>query len=78
MRLNEGCVISALMGSALRRENLTIFGVMSQTRFFCYGDDEFKGIYRFLLSDYLEPVNNGNSNEITKLAETMQKTFYKE
>lgn len=84
MRLNDGRVIPAFMGQALRGEDLTVFGDGSQTRSFCYVDDEIEGIYRLLMSDYTLPVNIGNPNEITikdfaeeiiKLTGTDQKSF---
>ncbi|MEL0651815.1 UDP-glucuronic acid decarboxylase family protein [Algibacter sp. TI.3.09] len=87
MRLNDGRVIPAFMGQALRGEDLTIFGDGSQTRSFCYVDDQVEGIYRLLLSDYTEPVNIGNPHEISikdfaeeiiKLTGTDQKVIYKE
>ena len=87
MRLNDGRVIPAFMGQALRGEDLTIFGDGSQTRSFCYVDDQVEGIYRLLLSDYAEPVNIGNpyeisikdfAEEIIKLTGTNQKVVYKE
>ena len=87
MRLNDGRVIPAFMGQALRGEDLTIFGDGSQTRSFCYVDDQVEGIYKLLLSDYTYPVNIGNPYEITikefaeeiiKLTGTSQKTVYKE
>ncbi|NMH89322.1 UDP-glucuronic acid decarboxylase family protein [Flavivirga algicola] len=87
MRLNDGRVIPAFMGQALRGEDLTIFGDGSQTRSFCYVDDQVEGIYRLLLSDYASPVNIGNPHEITikdfaeeiiKLTGTGQKIIYKE
>ncbi|MFP2997934.1 UDP-glucuronic acid decarboxylase family protein [Spongiivirga sp. MCCC 1A20706] len=86
MRLNDGRVIPAFMGQALRGEDLTIFGDGSQTRSFCYVDDQVEGIYRLLLSDYALPVNIGNPHEITikdfaqeiiKLTGTDQKLTYK-
>jgi dTDP-glucose 4,6-dehydratase len=87
MRLNDGRVIPAFMGQALRGEDLTIFGDGSQTRSFCYVDDQVEGIYRLLLSDYVYPVNIGNPHEITikdfaeeiiKLTGTTQKVIYKD
>ncbi len=87
MRLNDGRVIPAFMGQALRGENLTIFGDGMQTRSFCYVGDQVEGIYRLLLSDYTYPVNIGNPHEITikdfaeeiiKLTGTEQKVIYKE
>jgi len=67
MRLNDGRVLPAFIGQALRGENLTVFGDGSQTRSFCYVDDLVEGIYRLLHSDYHEPVNIGNPSEITIL-----------
>jgi dTDP-glucose 4,6-dehydratase len=85
MRLNDGRVLPAFIGQALRGEDLTIFGDGTQTRSFCYVDDLVEGIYRLLHSDYVYPVNIGNPNEITmndfaqeiiKLTGTNQKIVY--
>lgn len=85
MRLDDGRVLPAFMGQALRGEDLTIFGDGSQTRSFCYVDDLVEGIYRLLLSDYHLPMNIGNPSEITisdfaeeiiKLTGTKQKVIY--
>lgn len=85
MRLNDGRVLPAFIGQALRGEDLTIFGDGSQTRSFCYVDDLVDGIHRLLLSDHSEPVNIGNPSEITisqfaeeiiKLTGTNQKVCY--
>jgi dTDP-glucose 4,6-dehydratase len=85
MRLNDGRVLPAFIGQALRGEDLTIFGDGTQTRSFCYVDDLVEGIYRLLHSDYVFPVNIGNPNEITmndfaqeiiKLTGTDQKIVY--
>jgi len=65
MRLNDGRALPAFIGQALRGENLTVFGDGSQTRSFCYVDDQVEGIYRLLLSDYHLPVNIGNPDEIS-------------
>ncbi len=65
MRLNDGRVLPAFIGQALRGEDFTVFGDGSQTRSFCYVDDLVEGIYRLLLSDVVEPVNIGNPDEIT-------------
>ena len=67
MRLNDGRVLPAFIGQALRGEDLTIFGDGSQTRSFCYVDDLMDGIYRLLHSDYSEPMNIGNPSEISIL-----------
>lgn len=65
MRLNDGRVLPAFIGQALRGEDLTVFGDGSQTRSFCYVDDQVDGIFRLLMSDYNLPVNIGNPDEIT-------------
>ena len=67
MRLNDGRVLPAFIGQALRGEDLTVFGDGSQTRSFCYVDDLVEGIYRLLNSDCVDPVNIGNPNEISIL-----------
>jgi len=86
MRLNDGRVLPAFIGQALRGEDLTAFGDGSQTRSFCYVDDLVEGIYRLLMSDCADPVNIGNPSEITindfaqeiiRLTGTNQKVVYK-
>jgi len=67
MRLNDGRVVPAFMGQALRGEDLTVFGNGSQTRSFTYIDDQVEGIFRLLMSDYVEPINIGNPDETTIL-----------
>lgn len=86
MRLNDGRALPAFIGQALRGEDLTVFGDGSQTRSFCYVDDLVEGIYRLLMSEYAQPVNVGNPDEISlkefaeeiiKLTATDQKIVYK-
>jgi dTDP-glucose 4,6-dehydratase len=67
MRLNDGRVVPAFIGQALRGEDLTVFGDGKQTRSFCYVDDMIEGLYRLLFCDYVEPVNLGNPDELTIL-----------
>ncbi|MCA8972767.1 MAG: GDP-mannose 4,6-dehydratase, partial [Planctomycetes bacterium] len=67
MRLEDGRVLPAFMGQALRGEPLTVFGDGSQTRSFCFVDDLVDGIHRLLLSDENEPTNIGNPGEFTIL-----------
>ncbi len=87
MRLNDGRVLPAFIGQALRGEDLTVFGDGSQTRSFCYVDDLVEGIFRLLKSDYEQPVNIGNPSEISisqfaeeiiELTGTDQKVIYKD
>ncbi|MEM9528323.1 MAG: UDP-glucuronic acid decarboxylase family protein [Bacteroidota bacterium] len=67
MRINDGRVLPAFISQAIRGEGLTVFGDGSQTRSFCYVDDLVEGIYRLLMSDYDQPVNIGNTHEISIL-----------
>ncbi|MBL0068990.1 MAG: SDR family oxidoreductase [Chitinophagaceae bacterium] len=86
MRLNDGRALPTFIGQALRGEDLTVFGDGSQTRSFCYVSDLVEGIYRLLLSDYAQPLNIGNPDEITlkdfaeeiiKVTGSQQKIVYK-
>lgn len=86
MRINDGRVIPAFFGQALRGEEITVFGDGSQTRSFCYLDDQIEGIYRLLFSDYSLPINIGNPEEISirdfaeeviRLTGSRQKIVYK-
>ncbi|MFN2114220.1 MAG: UDP-glucuronic acid decarboxylase family protein [Anaerolineae bacterium] len=67
MRLDDGRVVPAFVGQALRGEPLTVFGDGSQTRSFTYVSDLVDGIVRLLASAFVEPVNIGNPNEMTVL-----------
>ena len=67
MRLDDGRVLPAFMGQALRGEPLTVFGDGKQTRSFCYVDDLVEGLWRLVNSDEVEPVNLGNPREMTML-----------
>ena len=87
MRLNDGRVLPAFIGQALRGEDLTVFGDGSQTRSFCFVGDLVEGVYRLLKSNYTQPVNIGNPSEISisqfaeeiiKLTGTAQKVIYKD
>ena len=70
MRLNDGRVVPAFIGQALRGEPLTVFGDGRQTRAFCYCSDLLEGIYRLMHSNGPEahlPTNIGNPHELTML-----------
>ena len=67
MRLNDGRVVPAFVGQALRGEDFTVFGDGTQTRSFCYVRDLVDGLVRLALSDVIEPVNVGNPREMTML-----------
>jgi dTDP-glucose 4,6-dehydratase len=65
MRPGDGRVVSNFIVQALRGEPLTVYGDGSQTRSFCYVDDEVEGLHRLFMSDVAEPVNIGNPDEFT-------------
>ncbi len=67
MRLDDGRVVPSLVAQALRGEALTVFGDGSQTRSFCFVDDNVEGMWRLLRSDVGDPVNIGNPEEMTIL-----------
>jgi dTDP-glucose 4,6-dehydratase len=75
MRLGDGRVVPTFVAQALRGEPITIFGDGSQTRSFCYVDDNVECMWRLLRSDFAEPVNVGTPHELTMLefAEWVQK-----
>src|SRR5262249_18794040 len=73
MRPHDGRVVSNFIVQALAGEPLTLYGDGSQTRSFCYVDDEIEGIYQLFLRGDADPMNIGNPDEYTvrQLAETI-------
>ena len=67
MRPNDGRVVSNFIVQALRGEPLTIYGDGSQTRSFCYVEDEVEGIFRLFMKGDHDPCNIGNPDEYTVL-----------
>ena len=67
MRINDGRAIPAFISQALCNKEVTVFGDGSQTRSVCYVSDLIDGIYRLMMSDYNEPMNIGNPEEVTIL-----------
>lgn len=67
MKLDDGRVVPAFLGQALRGEPLTVYGDGSQTRSFCYVSDMVEGLCRLMVSDERYPVNLGNPCEMTIL-----------
>ncbi|NNE14541.1 MAG: SDR family oxidoreductase [Saprospiraceae bacterium] len=67
MRVNDGRALPAFFHQAIKGDDITVFGDGLQTRSFCFVSDLIEGIYRLLHSDYAQPVNIGNPNEITIL-----------
>jgi len=65
MRANDGRVVSNFLVQALQDKPLTVYGDGSQTRSFCYVDDQVRGILALLDADLTGPVNIGNPAEFT-------------
>ncbi|HEX9994186.1 MAG TPA: UDP-glucuronic acid decarboxylase family protein [Acidimicrobiales bacterium] len=65
MRPNDGRVVSNFLTQALQGKPLTLYGDGTQTRSFCYVDDEVRGFLLLLDSDHVGPVNIGNPGEFT-------------
>lgn len=67
MKKDDGRVIPTFTYQALKGADITVFGDGNQTRSFCHVSDMIDGIYKLMMSDYVPPINLGNSNEITIL-----------
>lgn len=67
MRIDDGRALPTFMSQALQNQDITVFGDGSQSRSFTYVDDLTEGIFRLANSDYTEPVNIGNPQEVTIL-----------
>jgi len=73
MRPHDGRAIPTFLRQALQDRPITVFGDGSQTRSFCYVDDEIRGLIALAESGYHQPVNIGNPDEFTllELAQTV-------
>ncbi len=73
MRPDDGRAVPTFIQQALAGDPLTVHGDGTQTRSLCYVEDEVEGLVRLLVSDYTDPVNIGNPEEVTvrELAETI-------
>jgi dTDP-glucose 4,6-dehydratase len=67
MRPHDGRAIPTFLRQALQDRPITVFGDGSQTRSFCYVDDEIRGLIALAESGYHQPVNVGNPDEFTLL-----------
>ena len=65
MDLEDGRVVTNFIRQILKNERVTIYGSGEQTRSFCYVDDMVDGLISLMESDYTQPVNLGNPEEIT-------------
>tara|TARA_Y100001980_G_C14553990_1_gene339979 strand:+ start:1429 stop:2370 length:942 start_codon:yes stop_codon:yes gene_type:complete len=61
---NDGRVVSNMIVQALNDKPLTVYGDGKQTRSFCFVDDLIKGLLKLMETDFQEPINIGNPNEI--------------
>ena len=59
MRAGDGRVVPNFINQALQGEDIMVYGDGLQTRSFCYVSDLIDGIYRLMMSDFVEPVNIG-------------------
>jgi dTDP-glucose 4,6-dehydratase len=67
MRPHDGRAIPTFLRQALQDRPITVFGDGSQTRSFCYVEDEIRGLIALAQSGYHDPVNVGNPDEYTLL-----------
>jgi len=67
MNAEDGRVVSNFIVQALKGEPITIYGDGSQTRSFCYCDDNIEGMIRLMEGEHMGPINIGNPNEFTML-----------
>ena len=73
MRPDDGRAVSNFLVQALAGKPISVYGDGSQTRSFCYVEDEIRGFLALLDSDYVGPMNIGNPDEYTilQLAQTV-------
>lgn len=65
MDKDDGRVVSNFINQALKNQDITLYGEGSQTRSFCYIDDQIDGLIKLMNSNYIYPVNIGNPYELT-------------
>jgi dTDP-glucose 4,6-dehydratase len=65
MGVNDGRVITSFALAALRGEAITVYGDGTQTRALCYVSDLVRGMQAAIESDFHEPINVGNPEEVT-------------
>ncbi len=67
MRPEDGRVVSNFITQALQGLPITVYGDGSQSRSFCYVDDQIAGQLALLDGDHTGPINIGNDQEFTML-----------
>ena len=65
MDKDDGRVVTNFVKQMLTNQDITIYGDGSQTRSFCYIDDQINGLVKLMQSDCHDPINIGNPNEIS-------------
>jgi UDP-glucuronate decarboxylase len=65
MNKEDGRVVSNFINQALEGQDITLYGNGEQTRSFCYIDDQLDGLIKLMNSDYIYPVNIGNTHELS-------------
>lgn len=65
MDKDDGRVVTNFVKQMLTNQDITIYGDGSQTRSFCYIDDQINGLVKLMESDCHDPINIGNPNEIS-------------
>jgi dTDP-glucose 4,6-dehydratase len=61
----DGRVVISFIRQALNNEPITVFGEGKQTRSLCYVSDLIRGINLTMESNFVEPINLGNPEEVT-------------
>ena len=67
MRPEDGRVVSNFITQALQNQEITVYGDGSQSRSFCYVDDQISGQLALLDGEHTGPINIGNDQEFTML-----------
>lgn len=67
MKDDDGRAVPTFIVQALRGQPLTVHGDGSQTRSLCFVADLVEGLVRLMRSDVHDPINLGNSEEMTIL-----------
>jgi dTDP-glucose 4,6-dehydratase len=63
----DGRAVISFIRQALNNEPLTVFGEGKQTRSLCFVTDLVRGLSLTMESDFIEPINLGNPDEVTIL-----------
>lgn len=64
MDINDGRVITNFINQIIHNNDITVYGTGTQTRSFCYIDDQINGLVKLMESNYNLPINIGNPHEI--------------